>query len=31
VSDLTDEQLSDDIHEAATEWEQELGEFFVNE
>lgn len=31
VDDLTDEQLSADIHETATEWEQELGEFLVNE
>jgi len=31
VSDLSDEQLSADIHEAATEWEQELNEFFGDE
>jgi hypothetical protein len=31
VDDLTDEQLSADIHEAATEWEQELDEFFGDE
>lgn len=29
--DLTDEQLSADIHEAATEWEKELDEFFGDE
>jgi hypothetical protein len=28
---LTDEQLSADIHEAATEWEKELDEFFGDE
>lgn len=28
LSDLTDEQLAADIHEAATEWEKELDEFF---
>jgi hypothetical protein len=27
VDDLTDEQLSADIHEAANEWDQELDEF----
>lgn len=27
VDDLTDEQLSADIHEAATEWEHELDQF----
>jgi hypothetical protein len=31
VDDLTDEQLSADIHDAATEWEQELDEFFGDE
>jgi phosphoribosylformylglycinamidine (FGAM) synthase-like amidotransferase family enzyme len=30
VANLTDEQLMTDIHEAATEWEQELDEFFGN-
>ena len=29
--DLTDEQLAADIHEAATEWEKELDEFFGDE
>ena len=28
---LTDEQISADIHEAATEWEKELDEFFGDE
>lgn len=28
---LTDEQLSADIHEATTEWEKELDEFFGDE
>jgi hypothetical protein len=28
---LTDDQLSADIHEAATEWEKELDEFFGDE
>jgi hypothetical protein len=31
VDDLTDEQLSADIHETATEWEKELDEFFGDE
>lgn len=31
LDDLTDEQLSADIHEAATAWEQELDEFFGDE
>src|SRR5262245_39076879 len=30
-SNLTDEQLAADIHEAATEWEKELDEFFGDE
>jgi hypothetical protein len=29
--DLTDEQLSKTIHDAATEWEQELDEFFKDD
>jgi hypothetical protein len=28
LANMTDEQLLADIHEAATEWEQELDEFF---
>lgn len=31
LNQLTDEQLSADIHAAATEWEQELDEFFGTE
>ena len=31
LAQLTDEQLLADIHEAATEWEQELDEFFGSE
>ncbi len=31
LNDLTDDQLSADIHDAATEWEKELDEFFGNE
>jgi hypothetical protein len=31
LDDMTNEQLSADIHEAATEWEQELDEFFSDE
>ena len=31
LDDLTDEQLAADIHEAATEWEKELDEFFGDE
>src|SRR5258708_9500922 len=31
LNDLTDDQLSADIHEAATEWEKELDEFFGTE
>lgn len=31
LHDLTDKQLLADIHEAATEWEKELDEFFGDE
>src|SRR5258708_7162739 len=31
LDNLTDGQLSADIHEAATEWEKELDEFFGDE
>lgn len=31
LADMTDEQLLADIHEAATEWEKELDEFFEDD
>lgn len=31
AADITDAQLLADIHQAATEWEQELDEFFGDE